>query len=127
MWSVPRDCVRDAYTKGAGVNYPRRPASFWGITIPFIDSWSPPQANELADPNNKIDNLKVIPENEAKPGDIVAFPAVDGSGHSGIYIGNGLMVSASSRLNRVAVTSVAASKSGPQHNRVTYRRYTGGK
>lgn len=29
-----------------------------------------------------------------KPGDIVAFPSSSGSGHSTIYLGNGLVVSA---------------------------------
>jgi hypothetical protein len=65
------------------------------------DSLWPPQANDLANPSRNIRSLTNARnlrsgDDKANPelGDIIAFPSTDGSGHTGLYLGKNLIVSA---------------------------------
>ncbi|HEX2751438.1 MAG TPA: NlpC/P60 family protein, partial [Verrucomicrobiales bacterium] len=65
------------------------------------DSLWPPQANDLAHPSRNIRSLTNARnlrsgDDKANPelGDVISFPSTDGSGHTGLYLGKNLIVSA---------------------------------
>jgi hypothetical protein len=99
--------VADAYAAGANCGlstgsgwYDEGKGTGWPAMLKDGSLW-PPQANELADSARNIRSLTNARnlrsgEDKAEPelGDIIAFPAENGSGHTGLYLGKNLIVSA---------------------------------
>ncbi len=100
--------VMDAYERGAGISFPKRD----------LFSFSPPSANQIADPNFDMGYFKVV--NELKFGDIVAFPNPGGLGHVAIYIGNNQIIQGGKYVVSITEYSVMLN----DHNgNVTIRRF----
>lgn len=62
----------------------------------------PPSANELADPDKRLNNLIPVGKKHAQMGYIVAFANNSGMGHTGINLGHGLYISARNSVDRPA-------------------------
>lgn len=81
---------------------------------------NPPAANDLANRFKSIKNFEVV--TTPGVGDIAAFPARIGHGHSAIYAGGGAAIYAST--NNVKIQTVQyVLTAGSGHAFVTYRRY----
>jgi len=107
----------NAYAIGGGVG-------FGGAGVPvnttFFGRKYPPAANDLANPSTPIKNFEVVTTRGL--GDIAAFPARIGLGHSAIYAGGGAAIYAST--NNVKIQTVQyVLTAGSGHAFVTYRRY----
>lgn len=63
-------------------------------------------AGEIADPNTQIDNWQVV-TGPMEPGDVIAIGhAGEGyTGHTGLYVGNGKVASASDITGRVELNN----------------------
>jgi hypothetical protein len=73
--------------KGKGGKYPTGETSWWDPRSGY-----PPSANELADPKKNLPHLPVV--STPSMGNIIAFPNPGGLGHTGIYLGNNIYISA---------------------------------
>jgi RHS repeat-associated protein len=107
----------NAYAIGGGVG-------FGGAGVPvnttFFGRKYPPAANDLANSSTPIKNFEVV--TTPGLGDIAAFPARIGLGHSAIYAGGGAVIYAST--NNVKIQTVQyVLTTGSGHAFVTYRRY----
>ncbi|MGQ0615301.1 MAG: NlpC/P60 family protein [Planctomycetaceae bacterium] len=131
--------VADAYSAGSGVGLsvgPKPHGNGTGKGFPASrdsgGTW-PPLANSLAQKEydlrsltnaRDLDETRTVADSRAhpEPGDIIAFPAQLGSGHSSLYIGNGLVISA--KGTGVEVGTIASERS--THNGVArIRKFTG--
>jgi hypothetical protein len=93
----------------------------------------PPRANWLAQRGQDIRNLTKAIDIDAQgegvqpvPGDIIAFHATSGAGHSALHIGGGLIISA--RGTGIEIGTVASERdpnSHHSHDYVSVRKYSG--
>jgi len=103
--------VRDAYVKGADVDYPHYKRNL-RMRILRQPAW-PINANDLANPDFTGDNVPgldsypVLDGGSLKVGDIVSFSSGgEGLGHTSIYIGNGQIIQAGPK--DVKITKITA-------------------
>jgi RHS repeat-associated protein len=110
----------NSYAIGGGIG-------FGGTGVPINSSFLggligrqyPPVANDYANSSKTIPHFDVVTIPQL--GDIAAFPARIGQGHSSIYTGNGTVIYAAERTVKVQTVNYVLSAGG--HSSVTYRRY----
>jgi cell wall-associated NlpC family hydrolase len=127
--------VADAYAAGAGCGlstgsgwYDEGAGTGWPAMRDSDSLW-PPQANDLANSTKNIRSLTNARnlrsgDDKAQPelGDIIAFPSDDGSGHTGLYLGKNLIVSAKETGIEVHPLEYEQSQHG---NIARIRKFTG--
>ncbi|HWB03827.1 MAG TPA: hypothetical protein VG796_12445 [Verrucomicrobiales bacterium] len=127
--------VADAYAAGAGCGlstgtgwYDTGTGTGWPAMRDGDSIW-PPQANDLANPAKNIrslTNARNLRSGDAKAepelGDIIAFPLEGGAGHTGLYLGKNLIVSAKETGIEVHPLEYEQSQHG---NVVRIRKFTG--
>jgi hypothetical protein len=127
--------VADAYAAGAGKGlsvgggwYDEGTGTGWPAMKESDSIW-PPQANDLANSTKNIRSLTNARnlrsgDDKAQPelGDIIAFPADNGSGHTGLFLGKNLIVSAKETGIEVHPLEYEQSQHG---NVARIRKFTG--